>query len=254
MATQHDEELRRLQEEGAAIAAEAGADPGQLAAHLAGMHSAEMGANVADRYARMGARWLADPVPTRLDAGLVDRLTRMGFRRESLDEVRIHRGTKAQAAADALGARAFAVGEQDIFFGSGEFDPHTRAGQAVIAHEVAHVAPPDMGSMGGVTPAMGMGGMASSFVGPVLNERRQGTDDAAESEAHERTAREAERRVYAQDDAGPAPQMAAGPESAGSTSGMQEEKPKIDPKQLEDKVVSILTKWERQEIERSGRF
>lgn len=258
MATQ-DDDLRRLEDEGAAVALQAGADPGQLAAQLAGTHTAAMGAGMANRYAQMGARWLADPMPTRLDGQLLDRLMRQGFRRESLDNVRIHRGPKAQQAATALGARAFAIGDQDIFFGQGEFDPHSRSGRAVIAHELAHVAPPDLPggnapAMGGTIPTSFGGGSLGGLGAPVLNERKRGDEDAAGSEAHERQAREAERRVYAQEDTQAPPQMASGPMEGGGQGGHGAEAPKMSESALEAKVLAIIGKWERTEIERSGAF
>ena len=145
MSQAHDDELLRLQANAATTAAEQGADPGQLASQLAGMQSAAMGEGVAGRYASMGARWLSDAAPTRLDRHLIDRLSRLGFRSERLADVRVHRGPKAQRAADALTARAFALGENDIYFAQGQFDPHTTGGLAVLAHELAHVAPPDSG-------------------------------------------------------------------------------------------------------------
>lgn len=250
MSTRHDQELLDLEDE-AAAAASGGASG--LASSLAGVQSDAMGAGVADRYTQIGARWLADPVPTRLDPDLIGRLTRMGFRRESLADVRIHRGTKAQQAADALGARAFAVGDQDIFFGQGQFDPASRSGRAVLAHELAHVAPPT--GAGGNAPVMG-GGMPSSFGGaPMLNESGRGDNNAADSEEHERQAREAEGRVYAQDDqtAMPSAGLPDAPVSPNQ-SPMAEKPAKIDPQQLEAKVLSILAKFERSEIERAGAF
>lgn len=250
-----DDELRQLEDEGAAIAVESGADPGQLAGQLAGMQSQAMGVGMANRYAQMGARWLSDQVPTRLDGQLLERLASQGFRRESLGDVRIHRGTKAQAAAAALGARAFAIGDQDIFFGQGEYDPSSRSGRAVLAHELAHVAPPDMpGNYGNGVPSSfqgGMGGMGA----PLLNERKRGDEDAAGGERHEKQARDAERRVFAEDD-GPAgaPQMAASPAGGGgsTTGGGAGGEKKIEPSALEAKVWSIMAKWERTEMERSG--
>ncbi len=258
MATR-DDELRQLEDEGAAVALQSGADPSQLAAQLAGTQTAAMGAGMANKYAQMGARWLADPVPTRLDGQLLDRLMRQGFRRESLDNVRIHRGTKAQQAASALGARAFAIGDQDIYFGQGEFDPSSRTGRAVIAHEVAHIAPPDLSggasSFGGGIPTSFQGGSLGGMGAPVLNERKRGDEDAAGSEAHERTAREAERRVYAEDDSQASPAMASAPaEAAGAAGGHGDDKQKIDPNVLEAKVLSLIGKWERTEIERGGAF
>ena len=54
-----------------------------------------------------------------------------------LDGVRVHTDADANAAANALGARAFAIGD-DVFFRDGAYDPQQRDGQRLIAHEVAH--------------------------------------------------------------------------------------------------------------------
>ncbi len=54
-----------------------------------------------------------------------------------LGGVRVHTGPDAAAAAQALDARAYAVG-QDVFMGAGEYDPSTTQGQFLLAHEVAH--------------------------------------------------------------------------------------------------------------------
>jgi hypothetical protein len=50
---------------------------------------------------------------------------------------RVHRGPAAAAAAERIGADAFAVG-QDVFLGGGA-TPGTPRGQAVLAHELVHV-------------------------------------------------------------------------------------------------------------------
>ena len=49
----------------------------------------------------------------------------------------VHTGATASSAANALGARAFAIGN-DVFFRDGAYDPRQREGQRLIAHEVAH--------------------------------------------------------------------------------------------------------------------
>jgi hypothetical protein len=54
-----------------------------------------------------------------------------------LSAVRVHTGGESAAAASAVGARAYATGN-DIHFGAGHYDPDSRAGQVLIAHEVAH--------------------------------------------------------------------------------------------------------------------
>lgn len=51
--------------------------------------------------------------------------------------VKVHNDTAAGDAANALGARAFTVG-QDMFFGRSEFNPKSAQGQRLIAHELTH--------------------------------------------------------------------------------------------------------------------
>jgi hypothetical protein len=55
----------------------------------------------------------------------------------SLDGVRLHDDAASHAAARAIGARAYAVG-QDIHFAQGAFAPDGAEGRRLIAHEVAH--------------------------------------------------------------------------------------------------------------------
>ncbi|HEY4238886.1 MAG TPA: DUF4157 domain-containing protein [Kofleriaceae bacterium] len=55
-----------------------------------------------------------------------------------LARVRVHTDSVASNAAKAVRANAFTVGE-DIFFADGMFAPESRAGQRLIAHELAHV-------------------------------------------------------------------------------------------------------------------
>lgn len=54
-----------------------------------------------------------------------------------LSGVRVHTDDQAAEAAEGMNARAFTVG-QSIGFGAGEFDPESKDGQELIAHEVAH--------------------------------------------------------------------------------------------------------------------
>lgn len=60
---------------------------------------------------------------------------RMG---DSLGDVRIHTGSTAAAACEAINARAFTVGNH-VAFNQGEYDPDSPEGQHVLAHELAHV-------------------------------------------------------------------------------------------------------------------
>jgi hypothetical protein len=54
-------------------------------------------------------------------------------------DVRVHADAKAGQLADRFNARAFTIG-RDIAFGTGEYQPGTLVGDALIAHELAHVA------------------------------------------------------------------------------------------------------------------
>lgn len=54
-------------------------------------------------------------------------------------KVRVHTNGESQEAAKDLGAKAFTV-DHDIHFSAGRFDPGSRNGQHLLAHELAHVA------------------------------------------------------------------------------------------------------------------
>ena len=56
----------------------------------------------------------------------------------NFSRVRVHTDAKAASLSATLNARAFTVGN-DIAFGSGEYQPGTLIGDALIAHELAHV-------------------------------------------------------------------------------------------------------------------
>jgi hypothetical protein len=54
-----------------------------------------------------------------------------------LSGVRVHTGDASARAADAVGAKAYTVGN-NIHFGAGHYDPASTGGQHLLAHEVAH--------------------------------------------------------------------------------------------------------------------
>jgi hypothetical protein len=56
----------------------------------------------------------------------------------NLGSVRIHTGGDSATAAKGFGARAFTVGE-DVHFNAGEFQPGTKEGDKLLAHELTHV-------------------------------------------------------------------------------------------------------------------
>jgi hypothetical protein len=52
--------------------------------------------------------------------------------------VRVHRGARAEQSARDVNARAYTVGD-NMVFGAGEFNPGTRKGRRLLAHELTHV-------------------------------------------------------------------------------------------------------------------
>jgi hypothetical protein len=58
--------------------------------------------------------------------------------RHDFSDVRVHTGSAAAQWSDRLDAHAFAVG-RDVAFGPGQYRPGTIVGDALIAHELAHV-------------------------------------------------------------------------------------------------------------------
>jgi len=70
--------------------------------------------------------------------------------------VRVHSDSAAQEASDRLAARAFTIG-QDIAFGPGEYHPGTPIGDALIAHELAHVVQQQGSDVAGGPMAKGDG-------------------------------------------------------------------------------------------------
>jgi Domain of unknown function (DUF4157) len=56
---------------------------------------------------------------------------------QNFGDVRIHTGESAMRTSASLNAKAFTIG-RDIFFGSGEYAPHSREGRRLMAHELTH--------------------------------------------------------------------------------------------------------------------
>lgn len=60
------------------------------------------------------------------------------FFNADLSRVRVHTDMAGAAAARAVNARAYAHGDH-LMFAQGQYEPHSPAGQRLLAHEVAHV-------------------------------------------------------------------------------------------------------------------
>ncbi|MBA3540842.1 MAG: DUF4157 domain-containing protein, partial [Deltaproteobacteria bacterium] len=92
-----------------------------------------------DRAPWPGKRTLTDMVKRSSSAPLPTAIRQQleGALGQDLTGVRVHTDAAAQEAAQALQANAFTIG-QAIYFGAGTWDPSSRSGQRLIAHEVAH--------------------------------------------------------------------------------------------------------------------
>src|SRR5687767_66015 len=66
--------------------------------------------------------------------------------------VRVHTGAQAAGLSEDLNARAFTIGS-DIAFGPGEYQPGTMIGDALIAHELAHVVQQSGGASAALSQA-----------------------------------------------------------------------------------------------------
>jgi hypothetical protein len=89
-----------------------------------------------------GARGSGRP----LDASVQESVgTAMG---QDFSGVQVHTSPESDSLNKQLGAKAFTTG-QDVFFGAGAYQPHTKDGQELIAHELTHVAQQGSGAASG---------------------------------------------------------------------------------------------------------
>jgi hypothetical protein len=107
---------------------------------------------------RDNAGQLASEFPSDLGAGApLDPASRAWFEPRfghDFGHVRIHDGPQADRAAASLRARAFTLGP-DVVFAAGEYQPTSRMGRRLIAHELTHVVQNHAReSMAGRTPSI----------------------------------------------------------------------------------------------------
>jgi hypothetical protein len=109
------------------------AAPVQLDRHAGAAAAGERaGGRALERADRLLRSSSGQPLPPEVRAEMQERL---GF---SFDDVRVHTGGDAAAAANLLGANALTHG-RDIYFGAGRFAPATADGRRLLAHELTHV-------------------------------------------------------------------------------------------------------------------
>ena len=67
--------------------------------------------------------------------------------KQDFSRVRVHSGGAATALSSEVRARAFTL-QEDVVFGAGEYSPGTPVGDAILAHELAHVVQQRRGATG----------------------------------------------------------------------------------------------------------
>ncbi len=90
---------------------------------------------ILQRYGDFGRTLLADSTPSAVDPSIA-RAVRPYL--GDVGDVRVHTGRVATEAAQAMEARAFAIGDRDIFIDATDFNPASKEGGALLAHEIAH--------------------------------------------------------------------------------------------------------------------
>lgn len=123
----------------AELAGEAMGGGGGIMGMLAGgigrlLFKREAGGNATPAEAAVVSSSLGGGAP--LESGVRGRMeSAFGY---DFSRVRVHSGGTAATMSSSLSARAFTLGS-DIGFGAGEYRPNTLTGDALIAHELAHV-------------------------------------------------------------------------------------------------------------------
>lgn len=93
-------------------------------------------ADILKRYESTGRTLLADALPSKVDPSLARALR--GILGKDVSDVRVHTGKVATEAARAMDARAFAIGDKDIFVDRNEMAIGGAHADALLAHEIAH--------------------------------------------------------------------------------------------------------------------
>jgi outer membrane protein OmpA-like peptidoglycan-associated protein len=102
---------------------------------------------------------------------------------DKFDDVRVHDDSAAADSARHIHAHAFTTG-RDIYFGQGRYEPHSNAGQKLLAHELTHVL---QQRRGGVPPGL------------------KSVNATAHDDIFEHEAEQAEARVGKEEHGAPAP-------------------------------------------------
>jgi len=234
MATKQEED-KRLIEEGLEALSEKDAENAREQAERQRIFS-ELAARIEqpglqdkilERYQSMGKTLLADNLPGRVDPRIARALRpHLG----DVSDVRVHTGKVASEAAAAMQARAFAIGDKDIFIDRQEFDPSSAEGATLLAHEIAH------------TRDAATGFALSSKHGSSTSAREQFAEEIENKFAREWV------------DDGENPLAEEGDTSAGVGADGIRKEPEVDKKLLAEKIVALLEKQARIGNDRTGRW
>ena len=173
---------------------------------------------ILDRYSAFGRDLLSDSLPSHLDPRIAAKLEPV---LGDVSSVRVHTGKAATEAARAMSARAFALGDNDIFIDEGEYAPHSAMGGALLAHEVAHTR--------------------DASTGFALSSRGASTGTSEREEF----AHAIEESYIATEESGSVEMAAPGPKAAGE--------PKLDRLAIEERVMQILEARGKKSGLRGGR-
>jgi len=178
-----------------------------------------LSSQIANKYKDLGKSMLNDDASEALDSSVRSQVSR--YLGRDPGDVRIHTGEMAQKASEALGARAFALGGSDIYFGRGEYAPDTADGLGTLVHELTHTT--------------------DNIAGAAFSSESSDSDRGAA----ETRARDAESKVHEESE--------SSTEGAGGPSADEEaEDERLDLKKLEDKVADILQRSNKRMSDRTG--
>ncbi|MCA9514501.1 MAG: DUF4157 domain-containing protein [Myxococcales bacterium] len=182
---------------------------------------------ILERYMNFGKDLIGDALPSRIDPRIAKSLEPI---LGDVSNVRVHKGAMAASAARAMDARAFAVGDQDIFLDPAHLSSSPQEAGALIAHEVAHTRDASTG----FALSSKLGGDSSAreeFAHEVANRFAMEFDDDGETMAREHD----EKAPVVKHD------------------GMPGE-PEVDQELLADKIVRIMEEQDIRFNDRVGRW
>ncbi|MBL8620105.1 MAG: DUF4157 domain-containing protein [Myxococcales bacterium] len=151
-----------------------------------------------------------------------------------LSRVRLHTGPASREAADAVGARAYTVG-QDIHFADGMYQPDDPFGLHLLAHEVAHTVQQD-----GAAPVRQHQLVVSSPQDAAEHEADRAADAMVRGEPTTVARSAGVSRVVAREPAPAAAPKPDGAKPAGATDDEKARRPKLEGQSISKGILPEL--------------